>query len=208
MRDLITAAYPDHGILGEEHGTHRGDAEYVWVLDPIDGTRSFIAGRPIFGTLIALTRNGVPILGIIDQPINGERWIGAAGMKTVFNGAPITTRPCPTLDRAILATTSPELFEADDLTRFRTIASASHETLYGGDCYSYGLLASGFLDLVVEMDLKPYDYCALAPVIEGAGGSITDWRNQNLTLNSDGRIVASGDPSLHAQAIKALDYTD
>ncbi len=204
MRDLITAAYPDHGILGEEHGVHRADAEYVWVLDPIDGTRSFIAGKPIFGTLIALTRNGSPILGIIDQPINGERWIGAAGMKTLFNGATVTTRPCAAMDQAILNTTSPDLFENDDRTRFQKIAAASREVLYGGDCYAYGLVALGFIDLVVEVDLKPYDYCALAPVVEGAGGSITDWRNQKLTLGSDGRIVASGDPALHAQAISVL----
>lgn len=207
MRDLIAAAYPEHGILGEEHGADRADAELVWVLDPIDGTRSFIAGKPIFGTLIALTRNGAPILGIIDQPINRERWIGAAGMKTSFNGAPVATRPCATLDRATLNTTSPDLFAGGDRTRFRKIAAASHEVLYGGDCYGYGLVASGFIDLVIEAGLKPHDYCALAPVVEGAGGSITDWRNRKLTLGSDGRIVACGDPLLHAQVIEALDFS-
>jgi histidinol phosphatase-like enzyme (inositol monophosphatase family) len=206
MRELIAVSYPDHGILGEEHGADRLDAELVWVLDPIDGTRSFIAGKPIFGTLIALTQNGEPILGLIDQPVNGERWIGAAGKKTSFNGAPATTRPCATLDQAILNTTSPDLFEGDDRTRFRKIAAEAHDVLYGGDCYGYGLVASGFIDLVVEADLKPHDFCALAPVVEGAGGSITDWRNQRLTLESDGRIVASGDPILHAQVIKTLDF--
>jgi inositol-phosphate phosphatase / L-galactose 1-phosphate phosphatase / histidinol-phosphatase len=208
MRELIAEAYPDHGILGEEHGNDRVDAEHVWVLDPIDGTRSFIAGKPIFGTLISLTRNGAPIMGVIDQPINGERWIGAVGLQTTFNGAPVATRPCPALDQAILNTTSPDLFEGDDQTRFRKIASASREVLYGGDCYAYGLVASGFVDLVVEMDLKPYDYCALAPVVIGAGGAMTDWRGALLKLGSDGRVVASGDPTLHAQVIKALDFVE
>ena len=207
MRELIADSYPDHGILGEEHGNDRVDAEMVWVLDPIDGTLSFIAGKPIFGTLISLTRNGAPILGVIDQPINGERWIGAAGMQTIFNGAPAATRPCAVLDQAMLNTTSPDLFEGDDLARFRKIAAASREVLYGGDCYAYGLVASGFVDLVVEVDLKPYDYCALAPVVEGAGGAMTDWRGAKLTLDSDGRVVASGDPVLHALVIKALDFS-
>ncbi len=207
MRELIANAYPDHGILGEEHGNDRVDAEFVWVLDPIDGTRSFIAGKPIFGTLISLTQNGAPVMGVIDQPINGERWIGAAGMQTTFNGAPAATRPCPALVQAILNTTSPDLFEGDDRARFQRIAAASHEVLYGGDCYAYGLVASGFVDLVVEVGLKPYDYCALAPVVNGAGGAMTDWRGDNLTLGSDGRVVASGDPALHAQVIKALDFS-
>ena len=206
MRELIAETFPGHGILGEEHGSDRIDAEHVWVLDPIDGTRAFIAGKPIFGTLISLTQNGAPILGVIDQPVNGERWVGAVGVQTRFNGEDVTTRPCATLDRAILNSTSPDMFEGGDLTRFRNIAAASHVVLYGGDCYAYGLLASGFIDLVVEADLKPYDFCALAPVVEGAGGSITDWRGQGLTLESDGRIVASGDPSLHAQAIESLDF--
>jgi histidinol-phosphatase len=206
MRELIAAAYPNHGILGEEHGADRTDAEHVWVLDPIDGTLSFIAGKPIFGTLIALTRNGVPILGVIDQPINGERWLGAAGMQTRFNGKPVTTRACAILDQAVLNTTSPDLFEGGDKARFQGAAAACHRVLYGGDCYAYGLLASGFIDLVIEADLKPHDYCALAPVVAGAGGVITDWRNRGLTLESDGRVLASGDPALHAKAIEALAF--
>ena len=206
MRELIAEAFPGHGILGEELGSERIDAEYVWVLDPIDGTRAFIAGKPIFGTLIALTRNGAPILGVIDQPVNGERWVGAAGRGTTFNGAPVSARPCATLDQAILNTTSPDLFDGGDRPRFEKIAAASRDVLYGGDCYAYGLLASGFIDLVVEADLKPYDFCALAPVVNGAGGSITDWRSQALTLESDGRIVASGDPALHGQVIETLDF--
>ena len=204
MRELIGEAYPGHGILGEEHGSERTDSEFVWVLDPIDGTRAFIAGKPTFSTLIALVRNGTPILGVIDQPVNGERWIGAAGMATRFNGDPVATRACPTLDHAILNTTSPDLFDSADRPRFERLAATTRETLYGGDGYAYGLVASGFIDLIVEADLKPYDFCALAPVVEGAGGIVTDWRGAKLTLDSEGHIAAAGDAALHARAIGVL----
>jgi histidinol phosphatase-like enzyme (inositol monophosphatase family) len=204
MRDLIAEAFPDHGIVGEEHGSERGDAELVWVLDPIDGTKSFITGRPIFGTLIALTRGGMPILGVIDQPVLGERWIGAAGAQTTFNGAAAAVRACPALDQAILNTTSPDLFDGGDRGRFDRLAGKVRHTLYGGDCYAYALLASGFVDLVVEAGLNSYDFCALVPVIEGAGGVMTDWRGERLSMASSGRVVAAGDPGIHAQTIRAL----
>lgn len=205
MRRLIAETYPDHGIVGEEHGAEREDAELVWILDPIDGTRAFIAGKPMFGTLIALVRGGTPILGVIDQPVLGERWIGGAGRRTTFNGAAAAARPCGALTDAVLNTTSPDLFTGADAARFQRLSGAVAHTEYGGDCYAYGLLALGFIDLVVEADLKPHDFCALAPVVAGAGGTITDWHGDALSLSSDGRVVAAGDPALHARALEVLD---
>lgn len=204
MRALIRRAFPDHGILGEEYGPERTDAEYVWVLDPIDGTKAFLTGKPIFGTLIALVQGGAPILGIIDQPILRERWIGAAGRRTTLNGAEIAVRPCPRLDQAILNTTGPDLFPGDTAAGFARLSARVKRTLYGGDCYQYGLLSAGFIDLVAEAGLKPYDFCALVPVIEGAGGTVTDWRGERLTTASRGTIVAAGDAARHAEAVALL----
>jgi inositol-phosphate phosphatase/L-galactose 1-phosphate phosphatase/histidinol-phosphatase len=204
MRNLIEDAYPDHGIIGEEHGTVRTESTMVWVLDPIDGTRSFIAGKPIFGTLIALLSDGEPFLGIIDQPVLGERWVGAWGQHSSFNGEEINTRDCGDLAHAILNTTGPELFDDADSEAFNRLGDKVHNTLYGGDCYAYGLLANGFIDLVVEAQLKPYDFCALIPVVTGAGGAMTDWQGEKLTLESDGRVIAAGDKALHASALKVL----
>ena len=203
MRALIAIHHPTHGILGEEHGAERADAELVWVLDPIDGTRAFIAGKPTFVTLVSLVRNGIPILGIIDQPVARERWVGAAG-ETRFNGRLVSTRACPRLDRAILNTTGPNYFSGEDVNAFARLSAAVKDTLYGGDGYAYGLVAGGFIDLVVEAELKPYDFCALVPVVEGAGGVMTDWRGQPLTVNSDGRVVAAGDAAVHGPALGAL----
>lgn len=204
MRRLIAETHPGHGIFGEEEGSERVDAEWVWVLDPIDGTRAFITGKPSFGTLIALLRHGRPVLGIIDQPITGERWLGAAGRPTTLSGQPATVRSCPSLDRAYLYTTAPELFVGDDLAPWNRIHDAVKHPRYGADCYAYGLLASGFVDIVVETTMKPYDYCALVPVISGAGGRITDWRGQALGLASDGRVLAAGDARVHSQAMAVL----
>lgn len=204
IRALIAEGYPAHGIVGEEHGIEEDGAEYVWVIDPIDGTRSFIAGKPIFGTLVALVRNGRPILGIIDQAILDERWIGAAGRPTVFNGKEIRTRRCAGVDRALLSTTSPYLFGGDDAVHFDRLRRSVWESQYGGDCYAYALLATGFIDLVVEAGLKPYDFCALVPVIEGAGGVASDWQGRPLTLASDGRIVAAGDAALLPRVVEIL----
>jgi inositol-phosphate phosphatase/L-galactose 1-phosphate phosphatase/histidinol-phosphatase len=204
MRALIAEIYPDHGILGEEFGSENPGAEFVWVLDPIDGTRSFITGRPIFGTLIALVRSGIPVLGIIDQAILDERWVGAAGRNTLFNDAPIHTRPCPDLGAAVLSTTSPDLFSASEAAAFRRLAARTDTVMYGGDCYGYALLASGFTDLVVEAGLKPYDFCALVPVITGAGGVVTDWLGNQITIESKGDILAVGDPEILTKALTLL----
>jgi len=200
LRRLIEAHFPADGILGEEFGATRSDAARVWVLDPIDGTKSFISGIPLFGTLIALTERGGPILGVIDQPISRERWIGATGHPSTLNGAPIRTRACPTLALATLFATAPEMFHGEEAQGFRRLRGSVKLPRYGADCYAYGLLAAGFIDVVVEASLKPWDYCAMVPVIEGAGGRITDWEGAPLGLRSGSRILAVGDPALLAPA--------
>jgi len=206
MRAAIEQRFPDDGILGEEFGAVRADAARVWVLDPIDGTMSFIAGMPLFGILIALVEDGAPALGIIDQPISRERWLGAGGQATSRNGVPVRTRACSTIAAAALYATSPDMFGADE-PAFARLKASVKTARFGADCYAYAQLASGFVDLVVEAGLKPYDYCALAPVIAGAGGSITDWCGEALGLGSDGRVIAAGDPVLAAKARAVLAAT-
>ncbi len=207
MRALIGQAFPGHGILGEEHGGEHLDAQYVWVLDPVDGTRAFITGKPSFGTLIALWENGQPLLGVIDQPILKERWLGMRGRPTTLNGREVRCRPCDALSKAALYATGPEMFEGQDAADFERLRRSVKLPRYGADCYAYALLATGFVDLVCESSLKPYDYAAMVPVIEGAGGVCTDWRGQALTLSSDGRVLAAGDARLHRQALKILGET-
>ncbi|MFO1037951.1 MAG: histidinol-phosphatase [Geminicoccaceae bacterium] len=206
MREIIAAAYPDHGVYGEEHGKDRIDAEFVWVLDPIDGTKSFITGRPLFGTLIALCHAGAPVVGIIDQSIIQERWVGVAGEGAAWNGRPVRVRACPGLSDAVLLTTSPAMFangaEAD---AFEAVRTAVRLPLYGGDCYAYGQVALGLADLVVECNLEPYDFMALVPVVEGAGGRLTDWKGQKLGFGASGQVVAAGDERAHAAALRLLE---
>ncbi|RAU21748.1 histidinol-phosphatase [Paramagnetospirillum kuznetsovii] len=204
MRAILAAEAPDHGILGEEHGRTNCEAEWVWVLDPIDGTAAFITGKPSFGTLIALAHNGVPVLGIIDQAFTDERWMGVAGRPTTLNGQPAKVRACPDLAHAYAFTTAPELFCAQTRPAWDRVAGKVKRVRYGCDCYAYALAASGFVDLVVEAGLKPYDYCALVPVVEGAGGVMTDWAGKPLTIASDGRVCAAGDSRVHAEALRVL----
>jgi inositol-phosphate phosphatase / L-galactose 1-phosphate phosphatase / histidinol-phosphatase len=204
MRALIEGHFPEHGILGEEFGGVREDAELVWVLDPIDGTKSFISGVPLFGTLIALTRDGRPILGIIDQPISRERWTGASGRPTTLNGAPIRSRACLRLAAATLFSTTPDMFKGEDAASFARVSEAVKLTRFGADCYAYGLLAAGFVDLVLEASLKPYDFCAMVPVVQGAGGVATDWQGDGLDLSSDGHILVAGDRRTHDAALALL----
>jgi histidinol phosphatase-like enzyme (inositol monophosphatase family) len=204
MREILGRLRPEDGIVGEEYGTERGEASRCWVLDPIDGTRSFIAGRAIFGTLIALIEDGTPVLGVIDQPIQQERWIGVRGRPTTFNGAACATRRCGRVEAAQIATTSPYLFTADGLARFDRLRLASHGLVLGGDCYAYATLALGQLDLVVEEGLKLYDFAALVPVVEGAGGRMCDWSGEPLGPASDGRVLAVGDPALLDEALALL----
>eukprot|EP00574_Skeletonema_japonicum_P007297 CAMPEP_0201738032 /NCGR_PEP_ID=MMETSP0593-20130828/43958_1 /ASSEMBLY_ACC=CAM_ASM_000672 /TAXON_ID=267983 /ORGANISM="Skeletonema japonicum, Strain CCMP2506" /LENGTH=366 /DNA_ID=CAMNT_0048232139 /DNA_START=40 /DNA_END=1137 /DNA_ORIENTATION=+ len=210
MRALITERYPHHGVYGEEYGVLREDADWVWVLDPIDGTRSFITGKPLFGTLIACLYKGTPVIGVIDQCILNERWLGLAGQVSTLNGVPIQTDGVVTLNEAEMYSTTPDMFQhGDELNKFDAMRQAVKSPHYGADCYAYALVASGFgADIVVEADLGLYDYCALVPVIQGAGGSITDWNGVELTLQnheiSKGRVLACANAKLHDQALEIL----
>ncbi len=204
MRELIEEAFPDHGIYGEEHGQVRADAEYVWVLDPIDGTHSFISGLPTFATLIGLTRNGKPVMGVMDQPISGERWVGANG-KTEFNGKPVQTNSDITsISESSLFSWGIELLDSDRGADYKSLMDAVSRKRFGYDSYAYGSIALGFVDIVADFDMKPFDYCALVPIIENAGGVITDWNGGELTLNTPGYILASANQTLHEQALKLL----
>ena len=199
IRDLLATRLPSHGVIGEEYGEDRPDAEWAWVLDPIDGTRAFVTGRPLFGTLIGLLHRGVPVLGLIDQPVTGERWIGVAGQPTRLRspiGGVAGCRPCATLDQAELSCTSPDMFDAATAPRFAALKGEARRTTWGGDCIAYGLLAIGLVDVVVDATMKPWDWAALVPVIEGAGGRCTDWAGRPLRLDGDGSVLAVGDPAL------------
>ncbi|MGH6940496.1 histidinol-phosphatase [Hypericibacter sp.] len=204
MRALIKARFPGHGIVGEEHGTEKRDAEFVWVLDPIDGTKSFISGRPLFGTLIALCQNGRPVLGVIDHPAIGERWIGAHGHPTQFQGKPVRVRACPDLSKASLFASSPEMFEPEDQPRYWRLREACKMSVYGSDCYHYGIIASGFGDVAIEANMGIYDYLSTVPVIEGAGGVVTDWQGNPLTMASDDKVLACGDARAHEKVLKLI----
>ena len=206
MRALLTERFPDHGVLGEEFGHDRPDADYYWVLDPIDGTRAFITGRPVFGTLIGLMHGATPILGIIDQPVTGERWIGAARRRTIFRGpfgGQVGCRPCPAMDHAELSLTSPQLL-GPETARWEKLAGKVRRVSYGGDCYAYGLLALGQIDIIAERELKIWDWAALVPVIEGAGGRITDWQGRPLHPDNAGEALAVGDPARLNEAVSLL----
>ena len=207
-RALLTEHVPQHGVFGEEHGAVRTDADYVWVLDPIDGTKAFITGLPIFGTLIALLHHGKPVLGVIDQPILKERWLGVSGERSTFNGKPIQVRACPDLANAYMYSTAPLMFTGEWEKRHEALTQRVKLFRWGGDCYAYGLLASGHVDLVVENSLKLYDFAALVPVVKGAGGLITDWQGNELDINSDGSVLAAGDPAVHRAASAVLGGDD
>ncbi|KAL7492243.1 hypothetical protein ACHAWT_001484 [Skeletonema menzelii] len=210
MRELITERYPQHGVYGEEYGVIRENADWVWVLDPIDGTRSFITGKPLFGTLIACLYKGTPVIGVIDQCVLDERWLGLAGQVSTLNGKPIQTDGVATLNEAEMYSTTPDMFQhGDELNKFDAMREAVKTPHYGADCYAYALVASGFgADIVVEADLGLYDYCALVPVIQGAGGSISDWNGVKLSLQnhevSKGRVLACANAKLHDQALEIL----
>jgi inositol-phosphate phosphatase / L-galactose 1-phosphate phosphatase / histidinol-phosphatase len=206
LREMIASEYPAHGVIGEEFGAERADAEHVWVLDPIDGTKSFITGRPLFGTLIALCRQGRPILGVIDHPVlgAGERWVGAAGRPTRHDGAVIHVRACRDLGVAALFGSSPHSSKQENEQAFDRLRRSVGQTLYSTDCYAFGLVASGFADIYVDFGLGIYDYLAAVPVIEGAGGIITDWNGGALTIDSGKNIVAAGDRDLHRSVLAKL----
>ncbi|MEJ2409229.1 MAG: inositol monophosphatase family protein [Novosphingobium sp.] len=206
MRDILQAEVPRDTVIGEEFGTSEGSSNRTWVLDPIDGTVSFMAGRPIFGTLISLLVDGWPVLGIIDQPVLGERWIGASGQPTTFNGKPVRTRACRELSGAMLATTGPHYFDDHQGEHFMALAARTdhRRMMMGGDCYNYGLLASGQIDVVCEAGLKLHDWAALVPVVEGAGGTMCDWNGDPLHAASEGHVLAIGDPARLEDVVEAL----
>ena len=205
MRALIGRRFPDHGIIGEECGEEHADAEYVWVLDPIDGTKSFISGMPAWGTLIALTRFGEPVFGLMNQPFTGERFSGDGGAAQYRGPAgprDLRVRACAALAEAVLFTTSPRLMNDADRDVFGRVEDAVRLSRYGGDCYAYCMLAAGHVDLVIETELKPHDVLALIPIIAGAGGIMTTWENGSPAAG--GRIIAAGDKRVHAEALSVL----
>ncbi|MBB3177129.1 histidinol-phosphatase [Variovorax sp. Sphag1AA] len=204
MRDILSAERPADGIFGEEHGLERVEAERVWVLDPIDGTRSFITGSPLWGTLIALVRGGRVELGMVDMPVLGERWIGQPGVGAQRNGQAVRVRGCTAIAEARIVTTSPDIFNAADWQAFDRLSRKCAMRRFGGDCYGYAQLAGGTIDLVVETGLQPYDYLGPTGLIEAAGGIVTDWEGRPLGLQSDGRVVAAATRELHRQALALL----
>lgn len=204
MKAVLEECCPDHGVMGEEHGASELGARFVWVIDPIDGTKSFISGVPLFGTLIALLDKGTPVLGVIDMPMLDETWIGAAGEVTRLGGVACQTNHTRALGSAILFTTTPDLFVGQEQQVFGALSSACVERRFGGDCYSYGLLASGHVDLILETELQPYDFLPLVCVVQGAGGVMTDWTGAELGPGSDGRVLAAATPELHRQALELI----
>lgn len=210
MRRLIEQTFPHHGIIGEEFGSVRSDAEYVWVLDPIDGTKSFIAGMPIWGSLIGLLHNGAPTYGMMVQPFTRERFIGD-GAGAVWRGPgrnhaiverKLATRICSNLSKATLMTTSPLLYSDAKLAAFRRVEAKTRLSRYGGDCYAFAMLAAGHVDCVIESGLKTYDIAPLMPIVEGAGGIVTDWDGASATGGGD--IVACGSARIHDEVLKLL----
>jgi histidinol phosphatase-like enzyme (inositol monophosphatase family) len=205
LRELIGERYPHHGVIGEEYGEDRPDAEYVWVLDPIDGTRAFIAGLPLWTTLIGLRHRGRPVVGAISQPYVGELFVGGpSGATLTARGrqTPLKTRPLASLDQAIIATTDPDLFTDVEMEVWTRVRAAARLARLGCDAYAYAMVAAGRIDLVVESQLKVWDWSALVPVVEGAGGGVTNWRGE--APDGSGQILAAGDARVRDQALVAL----
>jgi histidinol phosphatase-like enzyme (inositol monophosphatase family) len=206
MRRILKAEAGRDAVHGEEFGASPGSTGRTWVLDPIDGTAGFLAGRAMFGTLIALVVEGWPVLGVIDQPVMKERWLGVSGRPTTLNGNPVRTRACRSLAEATLATTGPHYFDDHEGGHFMALAAKTdhRRMVMGGDCYNYAMLASGHLDIVCEAGLKLHDYAALVPVVEGAGGTMCDWNGDPLHAASSGHVLALGDPARVEDVIEAL----
>jgi histidinol phosphatase-like enzyme (inositol monophosphatase family) len=206
MRGAIAREYPQDGIIGEEFGEIAGTSGFVWVIDPVDGTRAFIAGQPLWGTLIGLEISGQPVLGVLDQPFLRERFIGrnrTAQLHTATGALGLQTRACAVLSQAVISTTHPFThFRDEERARFFRVERECLLSRYGGDCYAYGLLAMGFIDLVIEAGLKHWDVAALFPIIEGAGGILTDWQGQDA--RQGGNVIAAGDARVHAAALALL----
>ncbi len=206
IKELILARHPSHSFLGEEGGAIDNDEEWRWVIDPIDGTKSFATGNPTFGTLIALLHHASPVIGIIDHAVLDERWIGIAGHPTTHNGAPCNASEVAQLSRGSIYTTTLDMFAGESLAQFNRLSTAFQYRVFGGDCYGYGLLASGFTEAVCEAQMKAHDYLALVPVIEGAGGIISDWQGAPLAITSDGKVLATANQRLHEAAVESLNH--
>lgn len=206
IRSWIERTYPDHGILGEEFAPTDIDRDFVWVIDPIDGTKPFIGGIPVYGTLIALTWRGTPVLGVIDHPYTRERWIGADGLGTTFNGQQVRARHGRALEDAVMFTGNPEPFIGAERDAFDRLREHVNFCVYGANCYGYGCIANGSMDVGIESGHDPFDFCALVPVITNAGGCITDWEGRPLTIHSGKRYVASGDPARHEEILDILGF--
>lgn len=204
LREMIIETYPEHGILGEEFANINLDAEFVWVLDPIDGTAAFIAGIPVYGTLIGLAYKEKPFIGVLDHPATLERWTGVAGKFAQLNGEPVSVKPCSSLAAAYATCSNRDFMSADEQSRFDRLRIRAQYVQYGGSCYAYGVLASGRTDLAIDGGLDPFDVYACAAVIQGAGGDMTDWNGNPLSFDMVGNIVASGDPERLADAVAIL----
>ncbi len=203
IRSYLAEHFPDHGIFGEEHGIEGADRAHMWIIDPIDGTRSFLSGHPLFGMLLGLLHDGIPQLGVIGMPALGEVFIGARGAGATLNGAPVQSSNQTDLDRAILYVNEGEKIYRDYPQTFDRLTKAGQTRRFSYDCYPHALLAAGHVDAVVDYDLQPYDYLPVSAVVEAAGGVMSDWSGQPLTLNSDGRVISAATPELHA-ALLAL----
>lgn len=206
LRTLIEKTYPQHGFMGEESGGMRADAQYCWVIDPIDGTKNFMTGKPIFGTLIALVQHRTPVLGILDNPITRERWEALSDTSTVINKQPVSVdKNIKPLNECILSSTSPYLFAVDKKEAFERLRSQVKFATFGSDCYAYGLLACGKLDVVVESGLKSHDVMALIPIVEQAGGIITDWQGNPIRFGAgEVDVLATANKTLHEQVLAVL----
>jgi histidinol phosphatase-like enzyme (inositol monophosphatase family) len=204
MRRALAETVPEHGVIGEELGLQNEGAELVWVIDPIDGTRAFITGKPMFVTLIALLHHGRPVLGVIDQPILNERWVGAAGRETLYMGKRASARRCSSLSEARLSTTGPQYFTEADRHAFERVAARAEIVTYGGDGYQYGLVAIGGLDIVIETGLKLHDWAALVPIVTGAGGVVSDFQGRPVGTDGSGEIIAAGDARCHAEVLAEM----
>lgn len=204
LREMIGEAFPAHGILGEEFDNTNIDAEFVWVLDPIDGTAPFIAGIPVYGTLIALAWNGKPFIGVMDHPATSERWIGVAGKFAKLNGNPVSVKSCESLNTAFVTCSNPDFMTEAEQASFAEIRKTVPYVQYGGSCYAYGMLASGRTDIAIDSGLESFDVFASAAVIQGAGGFLTDWSGNEIDLHSSGQIIAAGDKNCLNEAVRIL----
>jgi histidinol phosphatase-like enzyme (inositol monophosphatase family) len=204
IRDLLSESYPHHALMGEEYGWTPTDQPYTWVVDPIDGTKSYLAGEPTYGMLLALLYDGAPVLGIIDIPALDERWCGVIGQATTMNGQPVKSSSCAGVEQAVLTVISPDKLADDERAAVSALSRMARVCRYSSDGYSHPLLASGYVDMSVAVGQQPFDYLAVVPVVQGAGGCISDWDGEPLGLDSDGRILVTATPELHRQALDVL----